>query len=45
MGLCQHRLQDARTVQHIIEEMVQDQRINQSGGGRQRGRRGRGRPA
>ena len=35
MGFCQHRLQDARAVQRIIEEMVQDQRINQNGGGRQ----------
>ena len=44
MGLCQHRLQDAHTVQHIIEEMVQDQCINQTGGNRHRGGRGRGRP-
>ena len=35
MGLCRHRLQDACTVQCIIEEMVQDQRINQHGGARQ----------
>ena len=27
MGFCRHRLQDARAVQHIIEEMVQDLRI------------------
>ena len=35
MGLCRHRLQDACVVQRIIEEMVQDQRINQHGGARQ----------
>ena len=35
MGLCWHRLQDTRAVQRIIEEMVQDQCINQQGGGRQ----------
>ena len=45
MGLCQHRLQDACTVQCIIEEMVQDQRINQHGGTRQQGRHGCGCPA
>ena len=32
MGLCRHHLQDAHTVQHIIKEIVQDQRINQTGG-------------
>ena len=37
MGLCQHWLQDACTVQCIIEEMVQDQHINQHGGARQQG--------
>ena len=37
MGLCRHWLQDACTVQCIIEEMVQDQCINQHGGARQRG--------
>ena len=35
MGLCRHRLQDVCVVQRIIEEMVQDQRINQHGGARQ----------
>ena len=35
MGLCQHHLQDAHVVQRIIEEMVQDQRINQTGGNQQ----------
>ena len=35
MGFCRHRLQDVRVVQRIIEEMVQDQRINQQGEGRQ----------
>ena len=44
MGLCRHRLQDVHTVQHIIEEMVQDQRINQTGGNRRQGDRGHGRP-
>ena len=45
MGFSQQRLQDARAVQRIIEDMVQDQRINQQQQVRQRGRRGRGRPA
>ena len=45
MGFSQHRLQDARTVQRIIEDMVQDQQINQQQQVRQRGRRGHGRPA
>ena len=45
MGFSRHWLQDARTVQCIIEDMVQDQRINQQQQVRQRGRRGRGRPA
>ena len=45
MGFSRHRLQDARAVQRIIEDMVQDQRINQPQQVRQRGRRGRGRPA
>ena len=43
MGLCWQRLQDARAVQHIIEDMVQDTRTNQQS--RQRRQRGRGRPA
>ena len=29
MGFSWHQLQDARAVQRIIEDMVQDQRINQ----------------
>ena len=45
MGFSRHRLQDACAVQRIIEDMVQDQRINQQQQVRQRGRRGRGRPA
>ena len=45
MGFSRHRLQDARVVQRIIEDMVQDQRINQHQQVRQRGRCGRGRPA
>ena len=45
MGFSHHRLQDARAVQRIIEDMVQDQRINQQQQVRQCGRRGRGRPA
>ena len=44
LGFSCHRLQDARAVQRIIEDMVQDQRINQQQQARQRGRRGRGRP-
>ena len=44
MGFSRHRLQDAQAVQHIIEDMVQDQRINQQQQVRQRGRRGCGRP-
>ena len=44
MGLCQHRLQDARAVQCIIEDMVQDQHISQQGGTRQQGRCGHGHP-
>ena len=43
MGLCRQRLQDARAVQRIIEDMVQDTRTNQQS--RRRGQRGRGRPA
>ena len=43
MGLSQQRLQEARAVQRIIEDMVQDTRTNQQS--RQRGQRGRGRPA
>ena len=35
MGFSRHRLQDAHAVQCIIEEMVQDQRINQNGQVRQ----------
>ena len=45
MGFSRHRLQDVCTVQRIIEDMVQDQRINQQQQVRQRGRRGRGCPA
>ena len=44
MGFCRHRLQDMRTVQRIIEEMVQDQRTNQNSQVRQRRRRGCGCP-
>ena len=43
MGLSHQQLQDARAVQRIIEDMVQDTRTNQQS--RQRGQRGRGRPA
>ena len=43
MGLSRQRLQEARAVQHIIEDMVQDTQTNQQN--RQRGQRGRGRPA
>ena len=43
MGLSRQRLQEARAVQRIIENMVQDTRTNQQS--RQRGQRGRGRPA
>ena len=43
MGLSHQRLQEARAVQRIIEDMVQDMRTNQQS--RQRGQRGRGRPA
>ena len=43
MGLSRQRLQDARAVQRIIEDMVQDTRTNQQS--RQHGQRGRGRPA
>ena len=45
MGFSQQRLQDTRAVQRIIEDMVQDTRINQQQQVRQRRRRGRGRPA
>ena len=45
MGFSRQRLQDAHAVQRIIEDMVQDTRINQQQQVRQRGRRGRGRPA
>ena len=45
LGFSRHRLQDARTVQRIIEDMVQDQHINQQQQVRQRRRRGHGRPA
>ena len=45
MGFSQHRLQDARVVQRIIEDMVQDVRINQQQQVRQHGRRGHGHPA
>ena len=44
MEFSQHRLQDAHTVQCIIEDMVQDQRIDQQGRARQRGQCGCGRP-
>ena len=43
MGLSRQRLQEARAVQRIIEDMVQDTRTNQQS--RQRGQRGRGHPA
>ena len=43
MGLSRQQLQDAHAVQRIIEDMVQDTRTNQQS--RQRGQRGRGRPA
>ena len=43
MGLSRQRLQEARAVQRIIENMVQDTRTNQQN--RQRGQRGHGRPA
>ena len=43
MGLSRQWLQDARAVQCIIEDMVQDMRTNQQN--RQRGQCGRGRPA
>ena len=42
MGLSRQRLQEARAVQRIIEDMVQDTRTNQQS--RPRGPRGRGRP-
>ena len=45
MGFSQHQLQDACAVQRIIEDMVQDQRINQQQQERQWGRHGRGRLA
>ena len=45
MGFSRQRLQDARAVQRIIEDMVQDTRVNQQQQARQRGQRGRGRPA
>ena len=45
MGFSQQRLQDARVVQRIIEDMVQDQQINQQQQVRQRGRHGCGHPA
>ena len=43
MGLSRQRLQEVRAVQRIIKDMVQDTRTNQQS--RQRGQRGRGRPA
>ena len=45
MGLSRQRLQDARAVQRIIEDMVQDTRVNRQSQARQRGGRGRGCPA
>ena len=45
LGFICHWLQDARAVQRIIEDMVQDQCINQQQQARQRGQRGHGRPA
>ena len=42
MGLSRQRLQEARAVQRIIEDMEQDTRTNQQS--RQRGQRGHGRP-
>ena len=44
MGLSRQRLQDARAIQHIIEDMVQDTRVNRQQQERQRGGRGRGCP-
>ena len=44
MGLSRQRLQDARAVQRIIEDMVQDTRVNRQQQVRQHGGRGRGRP-
>ena len=44
MGFSRQQLQDARTVQRIIEDMVQDTQVNQQQV-RQRRRRGRGHPA
>ena len=43
MGLSRQRLQEARAVQRIIEDMVQDTRTNQQS--RQCGQRGHGCPA
>ena len=45
MGFSRQRLQDARALQHIMEDMIQDQRINQQQQVRQHRRRGHGRPA
>ena len=45
MGFSRHRLQDARAVQRIIEDMVQDQCINPQQQVRQRRQCGHGRPA
>ena len=45
MGFSRHWLQDARAVQRIIEDLVQDQCINQQQQVRQQGQRGHGRPA
>ena len=44
MGLSRQRLQDARAVQRIIEDMVQDTQVNRQSQARQRGGRGRGCP-
>jgi hypothetical protein len=41
-GLSRHRLQEARGISRIIEEMVRDRHVTQR---EQSGRRGRGRPA
>ena len=45
MGFSRQRLQDARVVQRIIKDMVQDTRVNQQQQMRQRRGRGCGRPA
>ena len=44
MGFSRQQLQDARAVQRIIEDMVQDTRVNRQQQVRQRGGCGHGRP-